>query len=168
MQFAKNFTNVVIFLGIFFALISTQSASAQNISPPTDDEVNAIAKELYCPVCENTPLDVCPTQACAQWRDMIREKLSQGFSADEIKEYFVNQYGDRVLAEPPRRGLNWLVYILPPMFFLGGVVLVYRSLRNAQMNKSLSTLPEKIDDSDPYLKEMEEALKIFDKQDKEQ
>ncbi len=32
--------------------------------PPTDDEVNRIAKQLYCPVCENTPLDVCPTQAC--------------------------------------------------------------------------------------------------------
>jgi cytochrome c-type biogenesis protein CcmH/NrfF len=55
-------------------------ASAQDTEPtgPTDDEVNAIAKQLYCPVCENIPLDVCPTQACAQWRDLIREKLARG------------------------------------------------------------------------------------------
>ena len=33
--------------------------------PVTDDQVNAIAHDLYCPVCENTPLDVCGTQACA-------------------------------------------------------------------------------------------------------
>ena len=39
---------------------------------PTDDEVNRIAKQLYCPVCESTPLDVCPTEACRQWRDLIR------------------------------------------------------------------------------------------------
>jgi cytochrome c-type biogenesis protein CcmH len=35
---------------------------------PSDDQVNAIARQLYCPVCENTPLDVCPTTACHQWR----------------------------------------------------------------------------------------------------
>ena len=33
----------------------------------TDDQVNEIAREVYCPVCENTPLDVCDTQACADW-----------------------------------------------------------------------------------------------------
>lgn len=167
MQFAKKFTNVFVFLAILMSFFQYHSVSAQNTNPPTDDEVNAIAKELYCPVCENTPLDVCPTQACAQWRDLIREKLSQGMSADEIKDYFVLQYGDRVLAEPPRRGLNWLVYILPPMIFLGGVVLVYRSLRNAQKNKPVSAVPQKIDEHDPYMQEMEEALRLLEKQDKE-
>ena len=80
---------------------------------PSDDQVNAIARQLYCPVCENIPLDVCPTQACMQWRELIREKLSAGWTEQQIKDYFVQQYGDRVLATPPPRGLNWLAYILP-------------------------------------------------------
>ena len=42
---------------------------------PTDDDVNKIARQLYCPVCESTPLDVCPTEACRQWRDVIRTML---------------------------------------------------------------------------------------------
>ena len=81
-------------------------AYAQGVqpNPPSDDAVNVIAKQLYCPVCENIPLDVCGTQACAQWRELIREKLAQGWSEDQIKQYFVNQYGDRVLATPPARG----------------------------------------------------------------
>ena len=41
-------------------------------------EVNAIASQLYCPVCESTPLDVCPTEACRQWRDVIRTMLTEG------------------------------------------------------------------------------------------
>ena len=96
---------------------------------PSDDQVNAIAKQLYCPVCENIPLDVCPTQACAQWRELIREKLVAGWSEDEIKTYFVAQYGDRVLAQPPASGLNWLVYIIPPLAILGGIYILYRALR---------------------------------------
>jgi cytochrome c-type biogenesis protein CcmH len=95
---------------------------------PSDDQVNAIARQLYCPVCENIPLDVCPTQACMQWRELIREKLGAGWTEQQIKDYFVQQYGDRVLATPPPRGLNWLAYILPPVLILLGAYILYRVL----------------------------------------
>jgi cytochrome c-type biogenesis protein CcmH len=131
---------------------------------PSDDAVNAVARELYCPVCENIPLDVCPTTACAQWRDLIRVKLSQGWSKDQIKQYFVAQYGDRVLAEPPQSGLNWLAYGLPPVIFLVGVYLVYRGLRGARARQPkpadgvmAESLPET--PADPYLMRVEEELK---------
>ena len=97
---------------------------------PSDDEVNRIAHQLYCPVCENTPLDVCPTEACRQWRDLIRQQLSQGWSEDRIKQYFQDQYGARVLAEPPRTGLNWMVYVLPPLIIAAGAILLLRAMRN--------------------------------------
>lgn len=99
------------------------SAMAQG-SYPTDDDVNAVAKQLYCPVCENIPLDACGTTACEQWRGIIRDRLSEGWTEDQIKTYFVDQYGDRVLAEPPRSGFNWLVYIVPLLIFVGGFVLL--------------------------------------------
>jgi len=96
---------------------------------PSADEVNRVAKGLYCPVCENVPLDVCPTAACVQWRETIRQKLAEGWTDAQIKDYFAQQYGDRVLAAPPARGLNWLVYLLPPLILLGGAVLVFGALR---------------------------------------
>ena len=118
-----------IFLAVIFSfavsLLAIGAAAAQTPPPVSDNDVNRVAGQMYCPVCENIPLDVCPTQACAQWRDLIREKLAMGWSDQQVKDYFVAQYGDRVLAEPPRRGLNWLVYILPPVFFVGGAFLVY-------------------------------------------
>ena len=121
---------VVAVLGaMVWAALITGMASAQEAEPVTDDEVNAIAKQLYCPVCENVPLDVCPTQACAQWRALIREKLAAGWSETRIKDYFVEQYGDRVLAAPPARGLNWLVYLIPPLAFIAGAFILYRAFR---------------------------------------
>ena len=40
---------------------------------------------MYCPVCENIPLDVCPTDACIQWRQEIGVQLADGKTPDEIK-----------------------------------------------------------------------------------
>lgn len=96
----------------------------------TDDEVNAVAKDVYCPVCESTPLDVCPTQACADWRELIRTKLAEGQSRDEILEYFARQYGDGVLSNPPRRGASLIVlWLLPVLGVLLGLLLFSRLLR---------------------------------------
>jgi cytochrome c-type biogenesis protein CcmH len=132
------------------------SAYAQG-DPPSDDEVNAIASGLYCPVCENVPLDVCPTQACAQWRATIREKLEIGWDDQQIKQYFVDQYGARVLATPPAVGLNWLVYILPPLAFLAGALVLFRVIQTWRSEKQEGTL-EPIASDDPYMARLEAEL----------
>jgi cytochrome c-type biogenesis protein CcmH len=123
----RNILLALSFLFLYAAsLIPLVAVSAQQPTP-SDDEVNAIARQLYCPVCENTPLDVCPTTACHQWRELIRQMLSEGKSETEIKQYFVDYYGARVLSEPPRTGINWLVYVVPPAAFLAGVYLLFRA-----------------------------------------
>ena len=148
-------------LALFIGLFWVHTTLAQT-PQPSDDQVNAVAKQLYCPVCENIPLDVCPTQACAQWRELIREKLAAGWSADKIKDYFVQQYGDRVLAEPPRRGLNWLVYILPPVAILLGAIGLFMILRNMRKPVGVSTTTEAAEYVDPkqseYYKRIEAEL----------
>ncbi len=122
---------------LIFLTLSTGHAYAQ-LPTPSDDQVNAIASQLYCPICENTPLDVCPTQACQQWRDLIRQMLAQGKSEAAIKQYFVDHYGARVLSEPPVTGLNWLVYIVPPAAFLVGVFLLFLAFRTWKQTRPAS------------------------------
>jgi cytochrome c-type biogenesis protein CcmH len=145
---------------LIFALATPRTAFSQEPTP-SDDEVNRIAHQLYCPVCENTPLDVCPTEACRQWRDLIRQQLSQGWTEDRIKQYFVDQYGARVLAEPPRTGLNWLVYVMPPLLVLAGAFLLIRAMQMWTKRPAASSNPtpgkEKLDSD--YVASLEEELK---------
>lgn len=157
-----------VFMALSLSLTSPRAVGAQSPTPlpplgpvkVTDDQVNAVAKTLYCPVCENIPLDVCPTQACAQWRDLIRLKISEGWQTEQIRQYFAQVYGDRVLSEPPREGLNLLVYILPPVIFLVGIFLVYRVLRaNRKVAPAVEAKPVIDPAQDPYLKRLEEELK---------
>lgn len=114
----------LIFLVVFVAILPSSTGFAQDVSPITDDQVNELAKDLYCPVCENVPLDICPTRACAQWRDLIREKMELGWSEKQIKEYFAAQYGEHVLSVPPPKGFNWLIYVLPPLIILIGIAVI--------------------------------------------
>lgn len=152
----------VLLLGLTVGLFVAGTALAQPPTPAvSDDEVNAIARTMYCPVCENIPLDVCPTQACQQWRDLIRDKLTQGWTEDEIKQYFALQYGDRVLAEPPPRGLHLLIYIIPPLAIPLGIFMVYRVLRSWQREKEMvmpKVLEKQVVDED-YARRLEAELK---------
>ena len=157
----SKITNYPLLFAILFALtlaFTSRAASAQ-APTPTDDEVNRIAKQLYCPVCESTPLDVCPTEACRQWRDLIHTMLAEGKSEEEIKQYFVAQYGARVLAEPPNR---LVTYLVPAVAILLGALLL---LRGFQMWMKPSTVEvdsverEPASVQDPYIARLEEELK---------
>jgi len=153
-------------IALAFVLFSVSRVAAQDPQPPTDDQVNAVAKELYCPVCENIPLDVCPTQACAQWRELIRLKLSQGWTADEIRTYFAQQYGDRVLAMPPLQGFNWVFYALLGVFLVLAVVVYLRVVRTLRRKTALpqtSATPAVDGTQDDYLKRVEEELQRREK-----
>jgi cytochrome c-type biogenesis protein CcmH len=149
-----------LLLILVFAGLGTTPVSAQGPTP-TDDEVNRIAKQLYCPVCESTPLDVCPTEACRQWRDLIRSMLAEGKSEEEIKQYFVTQYGVRVLDEPPNR---LVTYLVPGVAILLGAFLLFRGFQmwmKPSASKPASSSPEREakPPSDPYIARLEEELK---------
>jgi cytochrome c-type biogenesis protein CcmH len=155
---------IILFLLLAVFLVGVVSAQQPT---PSDDEVNAIAKQLYCPVCENIPLDVCPTTACAQWRELIRQKLSEGWTEQQIKDYFVQQYGDRVLGTPPAKGINWLVYLVPPIAILAGVYILFRAIRAwkrpVQVENLKTTDAENPTQTDPskdeYIQRMEEEIR---------
>jgi cytochrome c-type biogenesis protein CcmH len=147
---------------LIFSSLGVATVSAQG-STPTDDEVNAIAKQLYCPVCENTPLDVCPTVACKEWREEIRGMLAEGKSEAEIKQHFVDYYGARVLAAPPATGFNWLVYVVPPIAIVAGIFVLFRAFRAWSQTPKTEAVADEADASpapaDEYIARMEEELK---------
>jgi len=123
-----EWTLIASLVGMVASLLLVGPVAAQG-RPVTDDQVNAVAKQLNCPVCENVPLDVCETQACVQWRDLIRQKLAAGETPEQIVAYFRATYGDRVLQSPPREGLTGLVWILPFVGLIAGVVILVVVLR---------------------------------------
>ena len=123
-------SRTALLLACILLFISTPSetASAQDATPPPDDAVNAIAEQMYCPVCEGVPLDACETRACQQWREDIRDRLARGWTDEQIKAYFVEQYGIQVLEAPPAQGFSLLVYLVPAGGLLVGAFLLGKTI----------------------------------------
>ena len=130
MRMKRKLVLIVLLLSASLFAVAVAYAQGEGPGYPTDDDVNRVAKKLYCPVCPNTPLDVCETQACKDWRAQIRDELTQGWTEQQVIDYFVAQYGERVLAEPQRKGFTSLVWLLPIIGTLLGVWIVYEILRS--------------------------------------
>ena len=93
------------------------SASEQH---PTAAELES---ELICPVCETT-LDSSDAPVARLMKARIRERIAAGDTKSEIKAYFVDQFGNGVLAVPPRKGFDLLAWLLPLAGLGVGLVVV--------------------------------------------
>lgn len=153
---------ILLLATVFASLLVVSVAYAQKYVP-TDDDVLRVAKNLYCPVCPNTPLDVCETKACEDWRAQIRDQLSEGWTDQQIIDYFVAQYGERVLAEPKRKGFTSLVWFLPLIVVLVGLGIVYEILRNWRKQKTVQVaLVSTPDIPEAILKKIEREIREMD------
>ena len=155
-------------LGFAAAKAQDNPAAAVSGTPVAQDEVNAVAKQLWCPLCSNVRLDSCELKACSQMKDVIAEKLAAGTDVQQIKDYFVAQYGPQVLGEPPLEGFNWLAWLLPVAVFIGGAVFIWsrarRMVRSSQTDDAAAIAAEKAapPSGDEYAEKLDKELKQYD------
>jgi len=96
-----------------------------------ENKVYDISNELMCPVCQGQTVAESNSQLALSMKEVVRIKVSEGKSKEEILDYFILQYGDTILAKPPIRGFNLLLWILPPGILVLSILLwVIRVKRN--------------------------------------
>src|SRR5690554_3264247 len=99
----------VCLLAIVLGLLSDPVQAA---SPDLEAEVQEIARELRCPVCQGLSVGDSPSELAHEMRALIREQLQQGKTRDEVLDYFVQRYGEWILLAPPKRGFNLVIWVL--------------------------------------------------------
>jgi cytochrome c-type biogenesis protein CcmH len=146
----------------FFIIAAVLDASA---AKSIDDQVKEISYLLMCPVCQGQSVGESNSNLAHDMRDIIRKQLDEGKSKEEILAYFVNSYGESILASPPPKGINWLLWLLPGVAIvfggLGIILFLYKSQSNKNDDKHTSenTRPEVDND---YIKRIEEELEKGD------
>jgi cytochrome c-type biogenesis protein CcmH len=141
----------------------TDGSAAVAAGAVSANDVNDVARQLWCPLCSGVRLDACELKACAQMKDVIGQKLAEGEDAASIKNYFVAQYGPQVLGEPPLEGFNWLAWILPVLALVAGGLFVWSRVRGSTrriQDTPGGALPASA--GDPYSQKLEEELKHYD------
>jgi cytochrome c-type biogenesis protein CcmH len=82
-----------------------------------------IEDEVLCPTCETT-LDQSNSPIALRMKSFIRARIAAGDSKSEIKARLVDEFGERILASPPREGFNLLAWWLPVAGLGAGIVAV--------------------------------------------
>ena len=95
------------------------------VAAPVDERtVHEIAGDLRCVVCQSLSVADSPSETAHQMTAIIRERLAAGESPEQVKAYFVDKYGLWILLAPPRQGFNLLVWVVPFVGLVAGLVLV--------------------------------------------
>jgi cytochrome c-type biogenesis protein CcmH len=129
-----------------------------------------VAADLMSPACPGRTLINCTSGYAEQWRELIRQKIAQGETKDEILQYFVNMRGEEILAAPPKHGFALTAWLFPIFVVINGagliMALTYRWTRHRPSRDGGSvaadhaTRPGPADD-DPYRQRLHRELENF-------
>ena len=126
-----------------------------------EERAQTLDKELMCPVCPSETVDQSQVELAKQMRAIVRERLADGESEQEIKDFFVDRYGDSVLAAPPTRGFNIVVWVVAGLVLPIAAASLVVALR--VMRRRGETLPAPAQDK-ADAKELETYLSKVDEE----
>jgi cytochrome c-type biogenesis protein CcmH len=118
-------------------LIQSLAISAQEARPMQDNaavevQVQRLASELRCLVCQNQTLADSHAELAQDLVQEIREMAAKGMSDKEIIDYLVARYGDFVRYRPPLKASTVLLWMGPFALLLAGGFGLFLQLRRRQ------------------------------------
>jgi cytochrome c-type biogenesis protein CcmH len=140
-QFMKK-TAWLIFIATMLAvpmfLVQAKEAPTVAADPVLEKRVLAITEELRCLVCQNQTIADSHADLAIDLKNQVREKLAQGMSDQEVKNYMVERYGDFVLYRPPVKPATWFLWFGPFLLLVLGIVVLLRNLAKRSSTADLS------------------------------
>ncbi len=123
-----------LYLGAIVALLAVVVIGLipRDVAGETDAErAHRIASELRCPFCSGESIAEAQSSIGNDLRALIDEQIASGLSDDEIFDYYVSVYTERVLLSPPLFGWGLLLWALPLLLLAAGLYAVLRRRRRA-------------------------------------
>ena len=118
----------VISIAIISLLISGCFSKVE--VPERDRRIQELNKVLMCPVCPGETIDQSQNELSLQMRVIVEEKIGEGWTNEQIKNYFVERYGPRVLMTPPFTGFSITAWIIPPFILVCAAILFVFYIRS--------------------------------------
>ena len=98
-------------------------------NPTLEKRARHISKDLRCLVCQNQSIDDSDAPLARDLRLLVRERLIQGDTDNEVIDYVVSRYGDFVLLRPPVKAVTAILWLGPAIFVLIGFIGLLRYFR---------------------------------------
>jgi len=99
--------------------------------PQQELRARNISKNIRCMVCQNQSIDDSSAQLAKDLRNIIRIKVTEGDTDDEIYKFLTDRYGDFVLLKPQFKANTYVLWFLPLVSFMIGIFVLYWNNRKS-------------------------------------
>ncbi|QKX03304.1 cytochrome c-type biogenesis protein CcmH [Wolbachia endosymbiont of Litomosoides sigmodontis] len=118
-----------ILINLFFILIFYSSTNAFILDNKLRDKsmekrATNLFKMIKCPICSGESLSESGSQIAYDMRKMIREKISHGYTDEQITLELRNFYGDSIIIAPPVKFSTYILWLIPLVIPLIGCFLI--------------------------------------------
>ena len=133
--YLKKFIAIfVIIYSMQFFLFNSFSVEPDEILQDQKQELRArnISKNVRCMICQNQSIDESNAELAKDLRILIRDKVKSGSSDKEIYKFLTDRYGDFILLKPPLKVNTLLLWILPFIFLIIGIYVLFKFNRKTR------------------------------------
>jgi cytochrome c-type biogenesis protein CcmH len=158
----RTVLSFLLALAVAPALVHAQTAPSD--AAGRERLAKQIETELIAPCCWSQQVSQHESQAATEIRADIRQRLSTGQTHEKILDAYVAEYGGRILAVPPAKGFNYLLFTLPPLLFLATGVLVVLFVRRASRQEQVeaTAMAPAGTDPDRFEQQLDDELRDLD------
>jgi len=126
----KNFLLIFFFFLIIDIDPSFTVEPNEIISNPIyENRARDLSKGIRCLVCQNQSIDDSDSDLAKDLRRIIRKKIIQGDTDNQITQYLVDKYGNFILMKPPLYQDTYILWISPLLLMLVGITIMYFTLK---------------------------------------
>jgi cytochrome c-type biogenesis protein CcmH len=97
--------------------------------PVLEERARELSRGLRCMVCRNESIDESNAELARDMRILVRERLVDGDTDQEVIEFIVDRYGEYALLKPTTGGANWLLWAAGPLMLLLALGVGFSYLR---------------------------------------
>ncbi|MDE3175107.1 MAG: cytochrome c-type biogenesis protein CcmH [Pseudomonadota bacterium] len=97
--------------------------------PAMEARARALSAQLRCLVCQNESIDESEADLARDIRRLIRERIAQGQSNAQVRDFLVSRYGDFILLKPPFKLSTALLWFSAPLTLLAGALAIWAASR---------------------------------------
>lgn len=134
-------TLVILFAGLPVSAVSAGSALDEVAS--REAEATRIETMLMSPCCWRQPVSDHQSDIAQEMKASIRQMLAEGKGRQEILDHYVDRYGVRILSIPPQQGFNRMSFLMPAMFGMVALLVVFLVLRNWRRSSPKASAPRR-------------------------
>ena len=117
---------LIIVITILFSKTTIYSVEPEEFLQNSKQELKArnISKNVRCLVCQNQSIDESAAPLAKDLRILIRKKVKEGHTENEIYKFLTDRYGDFILLKPPVKKSTFMLWFLPFVFLAIGIFVL--------------------------------------------